>query len=233
MKANVESLLSLRSISLLRGGRPLIDDLSFTIAQGSIVMLLGPNGAGKSLVLKLCHGLIEPDGGKLLWSRHTVHGFVFQRPVFLRRSALNDIVHALSLVKWPRSTRMRRAMRALIKFDLKKLTHHPARRLSGGEQQRLAIARAWAMKPKVLLLDEPTASLDLKATKDVEHHIKMLNCEGVTILMSTHDIAQARRLADRILFIKAGRLVEDVSAQKFFKRPASIEARHFLAGVLD
>jgi tungstate transport system ATP-binding protein len=233
MKANVESLLSLRSISLLRGGRPLIDDLSFTIAQGSIVMLLGPNGAGKSLVLKLCHGLIEPDGGKLLWSRHTVHGFVFQRPVFLRRSALNDIVHALSLVKWPRSTRLRRAMRALIKFDLKKFTHHPARRLSGGEQQRLAIARAWAMKPKVLLLDEPTASLDLKATKDVEHHIKMLNCEGVTILMSTHDIAQARRLADRILFIKAGRLVEDVSAQKFFKRPASIEARHFLAGVLD
>jgi tungstate transport system ATP-binding protein len=233
MKANVEGLLSLCDIGLMRAGQPLVDDLSFTIAPGSIVMLLGPNGAGKSLVLKLCHGLIEPDRGEIRWAHLTAHGFVAQHPIFLRRSALRDILHALSLAKWPRPARSTRAMRALIKFGLKKFTYHPARQLSGGEQQKLAIARAWAMKPDVLLLDEPTASLDLKATKDVEHHIRMLSREGVTIIMSTHDIAQARRLADRILFIKAGRLVEDAPAQKFFKRPLSIDARHFLAGLLD
>lgn len=233
MKANVQNLLNLSNVTLIRGGRVLIDDVSLAVAQGSIVLLLGPNGAGKSLLLKLCHGLIQPDSGRLRWARHAAHCFVFQHPLFLRRPVISDVVHALSVLRWPRSTRLRRAMRALVKFGLQQFVHHPARRLSGGEQQKLAIARAWAMKPNVLLLDEPTASLDLKATKDVEHHIRMLSREGVTIIMSTHDVAQARRLADRILFIKAGRLLEDAPARGFFKRPSSLEARHFLAGVLD
>lgn len=124
-------------------------------------------------------------------------------------------------------------MRALIKFGLRDFAHRPARRLSGGEQQKLAIARAWATRPSVLLLDEPTASLDLKATKDVEQHIRMLSREGVTIVMSTHDVAQARRLADRILFINAACLIEDAPASDFFERPASVHARNFLVGVLD
>ena len=233
MKADVESLLSLSGVSLVRSGQPLLDNVSFAIAPGSLVILLGPNGAGKSLLLKLCHGLIKPDTGNLVWARYTAHGLVFQHPLFLRRSALMDIVHALSLANWPKSTRLGRAKRALIKLGLKHFAHHPARRLSGGEQQKLAIARAWAVKPNSLLLDEPTASLDPKATKNVEDHILTLSREGVTIIMSTHDIAQARRLAGRILFIKTGRLIEDASAVDFFKRPSSTEARHFLAGVLD
>jgi tungstate transport system ATP-binding protein len=233
MKANVETLLGLSNVTIVRGGRTLVSDVSFAVAPGSIAILLGPNGAGKTLLLKLCHGLIEPDRGKLLWARHAVHGFVFQHPRFLRRSALNNVVYALSLVAWPRSTRRRRAMRALIKFGLRDFAHRPARRLSGGEQQKLAIARAWATRPSVLLLDEPTASLDLKATKDVEQHIRMLSREGVTIVMSTHDVAQARRLADRILFINAACLIEDAPASDFFERPASVHARNFLVGVLD
>src|SRR5688500_6898867 len=163
MKATVETLLGLSNVTLVRGGRTLVSDVSFAVAPGSIAILLGPNGAGKTLLLKLCHGLIEPDRGTLLWARHAVHGFVFQYPRFLRRSALNNVVYALSLVAWPKSTRRRRAMRALIKFGLRDFAHRPARRLSGGEQQKLAIARAWATRPSVLLLDEPTASLDLKA----------------------------------------------------------------------
>jgi tungstate transport system ATP-binding protein len=233
MKANVEALLHLSGVTLIRGDKHLVDDVSFMVAPGSIVMLLGSNGAGKSLLLKLCHGLMAPDRGKLFWSHRAVHQLVFQHPLFLRRSAFDDILHALALVDWPAPTRRRRALRALVKFGLKQFAFHPARRLSGGEQQKLAIARAWATRPNVLLLDEPTASLDPEATKEVEDHIRRLSREGVTIIMSTHDIAQARRLADRILFMKAGRLIEDSPAANFFNRPASIHARHFLAGVLD
>jgi len=233
MKATVDRILSLSRVSLIRGGRPLIDDVSFTVVPASVVTLLGPNGAGKSLLLKLCHGLLTPDGGTVQWARGAAHSLVFQRPVFLRRSARDDILHALSLVEWPRPTRARRAARALVRFGLRDLCHHPARRLSGGEQQKLAIARAWAMKPSVLLLDEPTASLDLKATKELEDHIRRLCGEGVTIIMSTHDIAQARRLADQVLFISAGRLVEDTPAELFFRAPSSEHARRFLGGVLE
>lgn len=233
MKADPRPLLSVQNVAIERAGRPLIDDVSFSIPEGSIVMLLGPNGAGKSLLLKLCHGLIAPDRGRIHWAFDTVHAFVFQHPLFLRRSAMQDIVHALALAGWPKALRRRRAARALVKFGLKSFARQPARRLSGGEQQKLAIARAWAIRPKLLLLDEPTASLDLNATKEVEHHIRAMREEGVTMMMSTHDVAQARRLADRIVFVTAGRLIDDAPAADFFQRPSSLEARHFLAGVLD
>ena len=233
MKKDVDHLLHLADVGLIRAGRPLIHGVSFTLERGSIVMLLGPNGAGKSMLLKLCHGLIEPDLGERAWARATSHAYVSQASLFLRRSALANVIHTLSLVGWPKSTRRRRALRALIKFGLKNFVHHPARRLSGGEQQKLAIARAWAADRAVLLLDEPTASLDPKATKEVESHIAALKRENVTIIMSTHDIAQARRLADRILFLNSGRLLEDAAASHFFNGPANMTARHFLAGVLE
>ena len=233
MKADVDGLLRLADVGLVRTGRPLVDGVSFTLQRGSIVILLGPNGAGKSMLLKLCHGLIEPDFGERAWARATSHAYVSQASLFLRRSALANVLHTLSLVSWPKRTRLRRALRALVKFGLKDFVSHPARRLSGGEQQKLAIARAWAADPAVLLLDEPTASLDPKATKEVESHIAALKRENVTILMSTQDIAQARRLADRILFLTGGRLLEDAAASDFFKGPATMAARHFLDGVLD
>jgi tungstate transport system ATP-binding protein len=233
MKADVDHLLRLADVSLIRAGRPLIDGVSFALEHGSVVMLLGPNGAGKSLLLKICHGLIDPDCGERAWARATPHAYVSQTSLFLRRSALANVLHTLSLVGWPRLTRRRRALRALVKFGLKDFIHHPARRLSGGEQQKLAIARAWATNPTVLLLDEPTASLDPKATKEVEGQIADLRREGVTILMSTHDISQARRLAERILFLHAGRLLEDTRASLFFSGPSTTAARHFLDGVLQ
>jgi tungstate transport system ATP-binding protein len=233
MKKDVDHLLRLADVCLIRAGRPLIQGVSFTLERGSIVMLLGPNGAGKSMLLKLCHGLIQPDLGERAWARAASHAYVSQASLFLRRSALANVIHTLSLVGWPKSSRRRRALRALIKFGLKDFVHHPARRLSGGEQQKLAIARAWAADPAVLLLDEPTASLDPKATKEVENHIQVLKRDNVTIIMSTHDIAQARRLADRILFLNSGRLLEDSVASHFFDGPANMAARHFLAGVLE
>jgi tungstate transport system ATP-binding protein len=233
MKADVDHLLRLADVSLIRLGRSLIDGVSFTLERGAVVVLLGPNGAGKSLLLKICHGLIEPDSGERAWAGQTPHAYVSQTSLFLRRSALANVLHTLSLVGWPKLTRRRRALRALVKFGLRDFIHHPARRLSGGEQQKLAIARAWAADPAVLLLDEPTASLDPRATKEVESHIARLKREGVTIIMSTHDIAQAKRLADRILFLYAGRLLEDAAASFFFRGPATTPARHFLDGVLD
>ena len=233
MKADVDHLLLLSDVSLIRVGRSLIDGVSFTLERGSVVVLLGPNGAGKSLLLKICHGLLEPDSGERIWARQTPHAYVSQSSLFLRRSALANVLHTLSLVSWPKATRRRRALRALMKFGLRDFIHHPARRLSGGEQQKLSIARAWASDPAVLLLDEPTASLDPKATKEVEGHIARLRREGVTIIMSTHDIAQARRLADRILFLHGGRLLEDASASLFFQGPATTPAQNFLEGVLE
>ncbi|HKQ95153.1 MAG TPA: ATP-binding cassette domain-containing protein [Aestuariivirgaceae bacterium] len=230
MRDTVAPALRLEGVTLASGGRDLLRAIEFSLAPGTLTVLLGANGAGKSLLLKLCHGLLRPTSGRILWPSGMTHQFSLQRPVFLRRSAYANITHALRLAGSPRRVAGFRAKRALVRFGLKRFARHPARRLSGGEQQKLAIARAWAAAPGVLLLDEPTASLDLKATAELERLVRSLAADGVTILMSTHDIAQARRLADRVLFLMDGALVENSPASAFFRRPSSTQARQFLAG---
>ena len=221
------------------GGERLVDGVSFALPAGGIVALLGPNGAGKSLLLRLCHGLIAPTRGAVGWSvrdgaigGRRRHAMVFQKPVMLRRSARANLTHALRAAGFDRREALARADLALARHGLVALAERPARALSGGEQQRLAIARAAALGPHVLFLDEPTAHLDPAATRAVETMLAELAQTGMTLVLATHDLPQARRLAARVLFLHRGALREDEPAQDFFARPHTPEAQAFLKGEL-
>ena len=215
-------------------GAELIRGMSFTLGAGTRTVIMGANGAGKSLTLRLCHGLLRPTAGRIDWAGGPGHGgkhaMVFQRPVMLRRSARDNLIHALSLAGM--DDRRRRADAALHHFGLERLADRPARLLSGGEQQRLAIARAWSLRPEVLFLDEPTSSLDPAATRAIEEMIAAIHAEGVKIVMTTHDLGQARRVADEVLFLNHGQLLEHTPAARFFEQPQSEAAQAFVRGEL-
>ncbi|PZN99019.1 MAG: ABC transporter ATP-binding protein [Hyphomicrobiales bacterium] len=229
--------LSVEAVSFLVDGRRLIDGLSFAMPAGGLTVLLGPNGAGKSLTLRLCHGLLTPGEGRIHWAagaegRAKRHAMVFQKPIMLRRSVEANIAHALAAAGIAGPERRERSQAALARFGLSDRSEQAARLLSGGEQQRLAIARAWALRPELLFLDEPTSQLDPAATRQIEELLASLVAEGITVLMSTHDLGQARRLASRVLFLHRGNLIEDTAADAFFAGPQTPEARAFLAGEL-
>ena len=224
--------LHLQSISFIREGQALLSDVALTFTPGGLTAIVGPNGAGKSLLLRICNGLIEPSHGTVAWShnpRHR-HALVFQRPVMLRRSVRSNVIHALKAADHHRVDA--RADEALARFGLTHLADRPARLLSGGEQQKLAIARAWAIEPDILFLDEPTSQLDPASTRDIETLLQSLVAEGITLVMITQDLGQTRRLASRILLFHKGKLVEDSSAEQFFSQPRSPEAQAFLSGEL-
>ncbi len=229
--------LSVSELSFAIGGTTLLQPMSFEVKSGRRLVVLGPNGAGKSLLLRLCHGLLQPVAGHVHRDDHhpagrRAHAMVFQTPVMLRRSVLDNVTHALAAVGVPSAQLRSRAVEALGRFGLTSLGERPARLLSGGEQQRLAIARAWALRPDLLFLDEPTAALDPSATRLIEAMLGDLHAEGVTLMMSTHDLGQARRLADDVLFLASGSLVEASEAQRFFNNPQTQQARAFIAGDL-
>jgi tungstate transport system ATP-binding protein len=220
------------------GGKRLLDGISFTLEPGPCSVVLGPNGAGKTLILRLCHGLLQPSGGSIEWrgpgaadARREL-AMVFQRPMLLRRSVAANVDYALRLRGVPRRERAARSERVLAATGLEDLADRGARRLSVGEQQRLALARAWALRPQVLLLDEPAASLDPGASRALEAAIRAIREDGTKIVMTTHDLAQARRMAEEVLFMHRGRLMEQTLAANFFESPASTEARAFLRGEL-
>ncbi|MGL5361702.1 MAG: ATP-binding cassette domain-containing protein [Bosea sp. (in: a-proteobacteria)] len=228
--------LSVDGLTFEADGKRLLDGVSFTLPKGGVTAIIGPNGAGKSLTLRLCHGLLAATGGSVRWAsagpdlRAKRHAMVFQKPVMLRRSVRANIAHTLAAVG--AADALAKVEAALARFGLTALAERPARLLSGGEQQRLALARAWALAPEVMLLDEPSSQLDPGATRQIEQLIAGLADEGMTILMSTHDLGQARRLSQRILFLHQGRLVEDRPTDAFFAASASQEARSFIAGDL-
>ena len=214
--------------------KTLLNDINFTVAKSGISAIIGPNGAGKSLLLRLCHGLLTPSRGKVIWSaavsKRKRHTMVFQTPVMLRRSVRANLSHALSAVG--HADGVAKTTEALERFGLAALEDQPARLLSGGEKQRLAIARAWALEPELLFLDEPTSHLDPGATRQIEEIILGLAKDGMTILMATHDLGQAKRLSQRVLFMHQGRLLADAETDGFFKTPPTQECRAFLAGEL-
>ena len=230
--------LELDQLTFSVNGTLIINGISAKIEAGPRTIILGPNGAGKSVLMRLCHGLLQPTAGRIVW-----HGarngdvrrrqaMVFQRPVMLRRSALANIVYGLRLAGKSGYESELRAMDVLEVVGLEKQAHRPARVLSGGEQQRLALARAWALGPDVLFLDEPTANLDPASTQDIERIIQTIHASGTKIIMTTHNLGQARRLGDEILFISNGRLMEHTPIDRFFKEPASSEASAFIKGEL-
>jgi tungstate transport system ATP-binding protein len=227
--------LRIEDLSFVAGGRTIIDRVSAEIQAGPSTIILGANGAGKSVLMRLMHGLLTPSRGKVRWSSENgVHkqAMVFQRPVLLRRSALANVTYALELASVARAEQQRLALEALESVGLASFAARPARVLSGGEQQRLALARAWALHPEVLFLDEPTASLDPTSTREIERVIQAFDAAGTKIIMATHNLGQARRLGDEVLFVHQGRLVERAPVEQFFSRPASSEAAAFIKGEL-
>jgi len=228
--------LSLDEVRFAAGGRDIIHRLSASIGAGPATIILGANGAGKSVLMRLMHGLLAPTSGGLSWNGQGAErarrgqAMVFQRPVMLRRSALANVVYALELAGIPAAERQSQAMDALREVGLAAVAQRPARVLSGGEQQRLALARAWALHPEVLFLDEPTANLDPGATREIESVIRAFDAAGTKIIMSTHNLGQARRLGDEVLYLHEGRLAERAPVEQFFSRPSSPEAAAFIKG---
>ena len=230
--------LILENVSYAARGRTLIDSVSCEFTPGPRTVILGPNGAGKSVLMRLCHGLLTPTSGRIVWRgsrderRPRAQAMVFQRPVMLRRSALGNVTYGLKLAGVSRAERDRRAEEVLEAVGLSAAAHRPARVLSGGEQQKLALARAWALTPEVLFLDEPTANLDPGATREVETIVALIHASGTKIVMTTHNLGQARRLGDDILFIAGGRLAEHAPVERFFAQPSTAEAAAFIKGEL-
>ena len=224
--------LVLDQVSFAVNGRTLIDRVSAEIGAGPRTIILGPNGAVKSVLMRLCHGLLRPTSGSIVWrggnSGRQRQAMVFQRPVMLRRSALANVIYGMRLAAIAPRERELRARDVLEAVGLAHLAERPARMLSGGEQQRVALARAWALNPEVLFLDEPTANLDPGATRDIESIIAQVHASGTKIIMTTHNLGQARRLGDEILFLYQGRLAERAAVDHFFRQPASSEAASFI-----
>jgi tungstate transport system ATP-binding protein len=226
--------IRLHRVAAAPGGAPVLSGIDLAIEAGGRTVLLGPNGAGKSTLLRVLHGLIPPSAGSIEWgkshSRPRGQAMVFQRPVMLRRSAAENVRYALDLAGVRGAEADARIAEALDEVGLRTLATRPARVLSGGEQQKLAFARVWALRPEVVFLDEPTASLDPAAARSVEQIVADIHARGTTIVMTTHNLVQAKRLADDILFLHAGRVTERTPAAEFFAAPRSPEAAAFLEG---
>lgn len=222
--------LTFQGVGLSVGDTRIIDDLSLSIAHGGPTLIMGPNGSGKTTLLKLAMGLVAPTDGRVAAAPELRRSLVFSRPVMLRRSAVANIAFARAAADLPDDPAA--VARLLELVGLTHLKNRPARKLSSGEQQRLAMARALAREPDILFLDEPTASLDPAATKLIEEVIARVAGGGVKVVMATHDLGQARRLADDVVFLARGRLVEHTPGPAFFREPSTDAARRFLAGEL-
>ena len=230
--------LALEGVSYASNGQAIISDVSLAIDAGPSTIILGANGAGKSVLMRLMHGLLAPTSGHVRWNEPAAaslrrrQAMVFQRPVMLRRSALANVIYALKVAGVPAAEREAQAVAALDEVGLRQVAQRPARVLSGGEQQRLALARAWALHPEVLFLDEPTANLDPSAVREIETVIRAFDAAGTKIVMATHNLGQARRLGDEVIYLQAGRVMERAPIEQFFARPATAEAAAFMKGEL-
>jgi tungstate transport system ATP-binding protein len=230
--------LTVEGLTFEAGGKRILSRLNFRLEGESQSFIIGPNGAGKSVLLRLCHGLLQPTAGEVVWASAAEakpslqQAMVFQRPLLLRRSVRANIEYALFVRGIRRSERQQHVTQALEETGLADLAEQPARVLSMGEQQRLALARVWALHPRVLFLDEPTAHLDPSSTRMVEEIITRIFQGGTKIIMTSHDMGQVQRLADEILFLHGGRLIEQTSADQFFSRPRTREGKLFVEGSL-
>jgi len=224
-------------VEILAGAVTILNRISIIISPGAPTVLIGPNGSGKTTLLRAAMGLVRPSRGRITRggreaSPPTRRAIVFQRPVMLRRSVAGNIGYALTAAGVVRADRKRRISELLSLVGLEGLENRPARRLSGGEQQRLALARALACDPAVLFLDEPTASLDPASTRAIEDIVRAVSARGVKVVMATHDLGEARRIAGEVALLHRGAVIESGPAHEFFAAPATEEAKKFITGEL-
>lgn len=231
-------MLYLRDVSVRFGQVQALRQVSISVARGELVALVGPNGSGKTTLLRLLIGLLPHQGVRQLHpagtnGRRPVTAMLFQRPFLLHLSVRYNLHLALWLAGVPAAERSERMTDALARVGLLDLVDRSARALSGGQQQRLALARAWAVRPDILFLDEPTASLDPGAKREVEALIEAFGRDGLTLVMSSHNLGQVKRLASRVVYLDAGRLLADRSVDDFFRHDRlPPEAAQFLKGEL-
>ena len=227
-------LLALHGASVSFGAVDALRDANLRVHAGDVVAIVGANGSGKTTLLRLLHGVVAYSGRREVAAAAGVQAMVFQRPFLLRLSVWNNLRLALWLAHrhMPRQERGERAMQALRRVGLATLRDRPARSLSGGEQQRLALARGWAVRPDILFLDEPTANLDPSAKKEVESLLAGFAAEGMTLVMSTHNLGQVKRLATRVVYMDGGRIDTDLPTEAFFNTGAQGRADLFLKGRL-
>jgi tungstate transport system ATP-binding protein len=227
-------LLSLRDVSVAFGPVHALRDVTMRVFAGDVIAVVGANGSGKSTLLRVLHGVVGHAGAREVAPAARAQAMVFQRPFLLRLSALNNVRIALWLADrhGAAADRRARAALALERVGLGHCRDRPARSLSGGEQQRLALARAWAVRPQVLFLDEPTANLDPSAKREVESLLAGFAADGMTLVISTHNLGQAKRLAHRVVYMDAGRIDTDLSTEAFFGDGARGRVDLFLKGEL-
>ena len=227
-----EPVLAVRSLRLSLGGQELLRGLDLNCYESGVTLVMGANGAGKSLFLRSLHGLLPAEGviefaGRSLRETQNEQAMVFQKPTLLRRTVQQNMQFAA-----PEGTSSAQIEALLREVHLNEKAKQPARRLSGGEQQRLALARALLTQPRILLLDEPTASLDPGSVLIIERLIQQAADAGVKVIFVSHDIGQAKRLASDVVFLHQGKITEHTSAQTFFHQPVSREAQAYLVGEL-
>jgi tungstate transport system ATP-binding protein len=225
------------AVHVAAGDTAILHGISLQFSAGAPTVLVGPNGSGKTTLLRTAMGLVRPTAGRISWGGSgevpmSRQALVFQRPVMLRRSVVENLRYALATSGVPRALRNKRAAELLRQVGLQELADRPAPRLSGGERQRLALARALARDPAVLFLDEPTASLDPAATLGIEELVRHVAASGVKVVMTTHDLGEAARLAGDMVLLHRGRVVESGDARQLLEHPATEEARRFFAGQL-
>jgi tungstate transport system ATP-binding protein len=229
-------LIELQDTAVRFGRVTALSGVSFALRAGECVALVGSNGSGKTTLLRLLHGQLAHEGTRRAQTVTAGHepaqAMVFQRPFLLRLSVWHNLIVALWLAKVPRAERAARAMQALARVGLADQRDRPARVLSSGQQQRLALARAWAVRPRVLFLDEPTASLDPGAKREVEQLIAGFAQEGMALVMSTHNLGQAKRLATRVVYLEGGRVIVDLPSAEFFNQSLPDAAAAFVKGEL-
>jgi len=224
-------------VHIQAGATRILDGVSLTIESGAPTVLIGPNGSGKTTLLRAAMGLVGPTSGRISWGSQGEaprrrRAIVFQRPVMLRRSCAGNIRYALYAAGVPRAERESRTVELLRLVGLQGFAARSARRLSGGEQQRIALARALARDPDVLFLDEPSGSLDPQATQEVEDIVRAVSTRGVKVVMTTHDLGEARRLAGEIVLLHRGMVIEKGPAEQFFAGPRTDEGKRFIGGEL-
>ncbi|MGL6111267.1 MAG: phosphate ABC transporter ATP-binding protein [Rubrivivax sp.] len=226
------SLIALHDVSVQFGDVLALRGVSLRIERGDFVALVGANGSGKTTLLRTLHGMLRHRGRRVVDGAARTQAMVFQRPFLMRLNVLNNLRLALWLAGVPRRDWAQRIAASLQRVGLQGLEHRPARALSGGQQQRLALARAIAVQPQLLFLDEPTANLDPTAKREVEALLAGFATDGMTLVMSTHNLGQAKRLATRVVYLEGGVVHADLPVDRFFNGPLEGPAQQFLKGEL-
>ncbi len=227
--------LTLENATAHMRGKKLVGPVSLTLAPTGFTMVIGPNGAGKTTLLRLMHGLQRCSGGAVRWALPAAQArdrqaFVFQSPIMMRRKVVDSLAYPLRLRGMGKAAALEKATSCAGNFGLTGLLESWAPLLSGGEKQKLSLARALIIEPEILFLDEPCANLDGRATREIEAILQQVQARGTRLVMSTHDMGQARRLAQDVIFMLHGKVHEQADVERFFTAPRTNEATAFING---